>query len=149
MSEKNIFKYLELILTPTLIMLWSTSYFVSLLAHGRGTTILIRPIYYSMVVLYIINAFTDYLEWKKGKIILEPIPKIVVLYVGMVALYIFLMPKIGFLVTTTAFMYASFAFLKVRSKILFCITPVIFTLFLYILFYRAFAVPLPKGIFPF
>ena len=150
MKDSGILKFFEIILIPTVIMIWASSYLISLAGQRGDSTLLIRPVFYCMVVLYIINTITDYIQWKKTKTsTLESIPRLAVMYLGIIVAYIFLMPRIGFILTTLAFLYGSFFLLQVKNKTLLYLFPVVFTAILYAVFRLGFSVPLPSGLLPF
>ena len=71
--------------------------------------------------------------------------KIILPYCIMIAIYLFLMQKIGYILSTVAFMIASLLYLKLKNKVVLVLLSVILTVVLYFVFTNFLAVILPKG----
>ena len=71
--------------------------------------------------------------------------KIIVPYCLMIAVYLFLMGKIGYIASTVVFMISSLLYLKLKNKILMIILSVVLTVILYFVFTNFLTVILPRG----
>ena len=71
--------------------------------------------------------------------------KIIVPYCLMIAVYLFLMGKIGYIASTVVFMISSLLYLKLKNKILMIILSVVLTIILYFVFTNFLTVILPRG----
>ena len=71
--------------------------------------------------------------------------KIIIPYCLMIAVYLFLMNKIGYIASTVVFMIASLVYLKLKNKIVMIALSVIMTIILYFVFTNFLTVILPRG----
>jgi putative tricarboxylic transport membrane protein len=71
--------------------------------------------------------------------------KIIVPYCLMIAVYLFLMGKIGYIASTVVFMISSLLYLKLKNKVLMIILSVVLTVILYFVFTNFLTVILPRG----
>lgn len=71
--------------------------------------------------------------------------KIIVPYCLMIAVYLFLMGKIGYIASTVVFMISSLLYLKLKNKILMIVLSVVLTVILYFVFTNFLTVILPRG----
>ena len=71
--------------------------------------------------------------------------KIIIPYCLMIAVYLFLMGKIGYIASTVVFMISSLLYLKLKNKILMIILSVVLTVILYFVFTNFLTVILPRG----
>ena len=71
--------------------------------------------------------------------------KIIIPYCLMIAVYLFLMGKIGYIASTVVFMISSLLYLKLKNKILMIALSVILTIILYFVFTNFLTVILPRG----
>lgn len=71
--------------------------------------------------------------------------KIIVPYCLMIAVYLFLMGKIGYIASTVVFMISSLLYLKLKNKILMIVLSVVLTIILYFVFTNFLTVILPRG----
>ena len=131
---------------PFLILLWSLSYFFEIHDQGTQDQMLIRPVFYIMVILFIVNAITDFIELKKNNTdsfsISDGTQKILC-YVVAVACYILILPYMGFIVASIIFLLGSLYLLGVRKKSMLLGLPIVMSMFLYIMFVELLQVPLP------
>ena len=71
--------------------------------------------------------------------------KIIIPYCLMIAVYLFLMGKIGYIASTVVFMISSLLYLKLKNKILMIVLSVVLTIILYFVFTNFLTVILPRG----
>ena len=71
--------------------------------------------------------------------------KIIVPYCLMIAVYLFLMGKIGYIASTVVFMISSLLYLKLKNKVLMIVLSVVLTVILYFVFTNFLTVILPRG----
>ena len=71
--------------------------------------------------------------------------KIIIPYCLMIAVYLFLMGKIGYIASTVVFMISSLLYLKLKNKILMIVLSVVLTVILYFVFTNFLTVILPRG----
>ena len=71
--------------------------------------------------------------------------KIIIPYCLMIAVYLFLMGKIGYIASTVVFMLSSLLYLKLKNKILMIVLSVVLTIILYFVFTNFLTVILPRG----
>lgn len=57
--------YLKKMVLSTVVMAWSTMYYIECLGYSLKSRRLIQMVYFMMLGLYIINGITDYIETKK------------------------------------------------------------------------------------
>ncbi|MCI6151763.1 MAG: tripartite tricarboxylate transporter TctB family protein [Fusobacterium perfoetens] len=103
------------------------------------------------VILFILSALIfifKVMEDKKGEAKENngQNPKATLLTIGVFAVYIFLIGKIGYLTSTILFSFVVISILKKNSLVLKIVYSIIFPLGLYLLFTYAFKVSLPVGI---
>ncbi|NME35511.1 MULTISPECIES: tripartite tricarboxylate transporter TctB family protein [Fusobacterium] len=103
------------------------------------------------IILFILSALIfifKVIEDKKGetKEKIEQSPKSTLLTIGVFAVYIFLIGRLGYLTSTILFSFVVISILKKNSLILKIVYSIIFPLGLYLLFTYAFKVSLPVGI---
>ena len=72
--------------------------------------------------------------------------KIIIPYCLMIAVYLFLMGKIGYIASTVVFMISSLLYLKLKNKILMIALSVVLTVILYFVFTNFLTVILPRGV---
>ena len=71
--------------------------------------------------------------------------KIILPYCVMIALYLFLMSRIGYVVSTVVFMMVSLLYLKFKSKIGMVIISIVTTILIYLMFSNFLGVILPRS----
>ena len=98
---------------PAIVLLWSAAYFIEVAGYSKKNQYLIKPVFIVMVILFVVNTFTDIREWRreqesgKGASQISQEEKQVLLksllVVVSMAVYVILMPHIGFIITTAVF----------------------------------------------
>lgn len=72
--------------------------------------------------------------------------KIIIPYCLMIAVYLFLMGKIGYIAATVVFMLASLMYLKLKNKVAMILLSLVMTIVLYFVFTNFLTVILPRGV---
>lgn len=137
---------------PTVVLVWAASYYVEVMGYSEKNHRLIQPVFWIMVLLYIINGITDYREWKSTKTeqaedTSSPKPfdrKIIAVIVAMVA-YVVLLNIFGFVISTLLFVAAVLFLMGERRWYLLIGIPIALVAVLYVVFRIALSIPLPIG----
>lgn len=142
---------------PTIAMIWATIYFFEVSRLPAKNGYLIRPVYYIMLSLYIVNTITDFLQWKRvsskeeKKVNKETKPDSInnLITIGVVfivtIIYVSIMKTLGFVVSTTIYLFVELYILKTKNKLVLFGLPIILTLVVFFMFTKGFSVPLPRG----
>lgn len=146
-------KFLQKISVQTVIATWSTYYFAEILTKPSSAQVLIRPVYFFIMIVYFFVCYADYKELKKqsGEKASPGLGKnkktlATLLCLGGTALYVLSMPFLGFPLSTTLYLSLSFFALGTKRKVLAVIAAIFFTVALYYIFKTFLGVPLPLGI---
>ncbi len=99
------------------------------------------------VILIVLSILIFISNGKDKKTEKNPNIKYTLITIGIFAVYIVLIGKIGYLVSTILFSFAIISLLKKDSIVLKVVYSIIFPVGLYLLFTYAFKVSLPTGIF--
>lgn len=99
------------------------------------------------VILFVLGVLIFISSGKDKTVEKNPNVKYTLMTIGIFAVYIVLIGKIGYLVSTILFSFAIISLLKKNSIILKVIYSIVFPVGLYLLFTYAFKVSLPTGIF--
>ena len=137
---------------PAIVLLWSAAYFIEVAGYSKKNQYLIKPVFIVMVILFVVNTFTDIREWRreqesgKGASQISQEEKQVLLksllVVVSMAVYVILMPHIGFIITTAAVLLL---IMQVREFLPLILLPLIVTGILYAVFKTGLHIPLPAG----
>lgn len=165
-------KYLQKMIIPTAIMIWATWYFISVSKMKAMDSVLIRPIYIILAVLFVINSVTDFIQFRKQSKAEKDIPaeepveeskeestvrnhvkkfldssagKIILIFLQ-ILLYALLMKKIGFLIVNTLFIFGVLLVMGERKVWKLIVIPIVVTVAMYAIFVLGLKVLLPKGI---
>lgn len=111
---------------------------------GLGPDFFPKVISVILIVLSILIFISNGKDKKTEK---NPNIKYTLITIGIFAVYIVLIGKIGYLVSTILFSFAIISLLKKDSIVLKVVYSIIFPVGLYLLFTYAFKVSLPTGIF--
>ena len=140
---------------PFVLLCLATLYFLEVRGGKAQDMMLIGPVYYLMVVLFVINAATDLRDIlrERGKEAAankeEDSLKRILSFGGLAILLVIILPWAGFLVSATLFVFATLMLFEVENKTLLYVMPIVVTLTLYALFEYAFGVELPTSVFGF
>lgn len=137
---------------PTVVLVWAASYYVEVMGYSEKNHRLIQPVFWIMVLLYVINGITDYREWKSTQTepaedTSSPKPfdrKIIAVIVAMVA-YVVLLNIFGFVISTLLFVAAVLFLMGERRWYLLIGIPIALVAVLYVVFRIALSIPLPIG----
>lgn len=99
------------------------------------------------IILFVLGVLIFISSGKDKKVEKNPNAKYTLVTIGVFAVYIVLIGKIGYLVSTILFSFAIISLLKKDSIVLKVIYSIVFPAGLYLLFTYAFKVSLPTGIF--
>ncbi|MDL2209672.1 tripartite tricarboxylate transporter TctB family protein [Desulfovibrio sp. OttesenSCG-928-O18] len=140
---------------PFVLLLLAVAYFCEVRTGKEQDLMLIKPVFYLMVVLFIINAATDMRailrerseggEQEKENASLKKILS----FAGLAILLVAALPFAGFLLSSTLFMFLVLFMFKVEKKAVLFLMPVGVSVTLYLLFAHVFAVELPVGVLGF
>ena len=50
---------------PAIVLLWSAAYFIEVAGYSKKNQYLIKPVFIVMVILFVVNTFTDIREWRR------------------------------------------------------------------------------------
>jgi Tripartite tricarboxylate transporter TctB family. len=135
-------------------MLWATSYFFEVSHKPRNIQVLIRPVYFFMLVTYLAICFPSLRRHKRAKDnaderirpSVDKETKTILISMLVTVCYIYLLPRLGFFVATVLFLTTSFLSLGAKHKMVAIISAVVFTMAVYAVFHHFLGVPLPKGL---
>jgi hypothetical protein len=140
---------------PFVLLVTALAYFLEVRGQREQDLLLIKPVFYLLVVLFFINAATDLRDilrernkeavQVKEKESLKKILSFTALSVLLVAA----LPYAGFLISATLFVFFSLLMSKVENKPILFAMPICVSLALYAAFVYAFGVELPIGFFGF
>ncbi len=145
---------------PTIVLLWAASYYVEVMGYSVKNHRMIQPIFWVMVLLYIVNGITDYREWKRKA---PDAPKDaapqekpdrrqalrLAAIIGCMAGYVAVLDIIGFLPGTAVFICAVLLLMGERRWYRLAGISIAFSAVIYLIFKVGLAIPLPKGFLPF
>lgn len=112
---------------------------------SRGYPMVLLIISYIMTIYLLINSILKQKKEEKQETqVLEQV-KIIVPYCLMIAVYLFMMGKIGYIASTVLFMIASLVYLKLKNKAVLIVLSIVLTIILYFVFTNFLTVILPRG----
>lgn len=153
-------KHLMNLFVPTLVVIWSFMYWMSVYHVSSHNKLLIRPICILMFTVYLYFVFSEYVAYQreikshaadvidasdcaKGESKKIPVKEIVI--IALVAVYLLIVPYLGFVLTSFAFMGCMLYILDVRAWRVIIAFSSICTGVLYLAFKVILMVPLPGG----
>ena len=153
------FKLLSPLFVPTMVVAFSIAYYMESWEVTSNNKLLIKPICFLIVLLYIYFIYQEYtkqkLEIKQEKssnverTAISPhqimLSKSVIIVV-MTGIYVLLIQYLGFIITSIMFMGGMLYTLNVKNKWIIAIYSVLSTIILYFAFKIILMVPLPTGI---
>ncbi|MGM8215047.1 tripartite tricarboxylate transporter TctB family protein [Bacillaceae bacterium W0354] len=166
MKNERTMRLINRLIAPSTIFLFVLIYYFEVSDLSDGNLLLIRPIFWVMVVLYPAVLLIEIKKWKNTdfsqlektsdddetefdenyEINSKVTPKLLI-YITSIALYLILLPYLGFILVSLIFLPSLlFVFGTKDIKLLIAI-PVIVTLVIYLLFDTWLGIPLPKGFF--
>jgi hypothetical protein len=136
---------------PFVLLVIAAAYFLEA-GHGKAQDmLLIRPVFYLMVLLFCINAITDLrdiLRQKEkagGQRRDDASLKAIMPFAGLAILFVAILPYAGFPLASLVFLFAVLFLFKVDNKAVLYLMPVGISIGLYLLFEKVFGVELPVG----
>lgn len=143
---------------PFVVLVWSAFYFSEVIQYSERNHYLIKPCFYLMVTLFIVNTVTDLLEWKREQKIKsntmsnadESIDKhrkglrLVIILLSMAA-YVFFLPYLGYTVSSLVLLLFILGLMKVNKPMPLVVLPVTMVVLLYSIFKIFLGIPLPTG----
>jgi Ca2+/Na+ antiporter len=137
---------------PFALLVMAALYFLEVREGKVQDLMLIRPVFYMMVVLFCINAATDLRDILRSRQEQEAADekekdslKTILAFAGLAILLVAAMPFAGFLIASAVFICLVLLLFKVESKTVLFTMPVCVALALYALFEFVFGVELPAG----
>lgn len=112
---------------------------------SRGYPLALLIISYIMTFYLLISSVVKMKTENKQETQVMEQAKIIIPYCLMIAVYLFLMTKIGYILSTVVFMLASLVYLKLKNKVLMIALSVVMTIILYFVFTNFLTVILPRG----
>ena len=114
----------------------------------------IRPVFYLLIVLFIVNGVNDFRSFKRSsKAASKPKDdeetKNVIGFILLVLAYLLLVTYVGFIIMSVVFLLSCLWLFGVKNKAILTFMPIGVSLFLYVLFAVWFGVPLPEGLLNF
>ena len=115
-------------------------------AVSKGYPLVLLIISYIMTIYLLVSSVYKMKKEDKQPTQVVEQAKIIIPYCLMIAVYLFLMGKIGYILSTVVFMIASLLYLKLKNKILMIALSVVLTIILYFVFTNFLTVILPRGV---
>ncbi len=157
--------YLKKMILPTVVMAWSTIYYIECLGYSLKSRRLVEMVFFMMLGLYVINGITDYVSMKKEwakKAAAEDIVKAekttqsflemvkanktIVLFATLI-LYVLVLDFLGFILTTLLCSVIVLLIMGERRIPMLIGMPIFLVATLFLIFNVGLNVPLPTGIF--
>ena len=115
-------------------------------AVSKGYPLVLLIISYIMTIYLLVSSVYKMKKEDKQPTQVVEQAKIIIPYCLMIAVYLFLMGKIGYIASTVVFMISSLLYLKLKNKILMIALSVVLTIILYFVFTNFLTVILPRGV---
>lgn len=148
---------------PGVILVWAAVYFSEVITYSERNQYLIKPVFFVMLALFVVNTFADYWQWRGQRLTFKPhaeggkhqqkktsqeekrgyarIGTVLVL----MSLYVAALPHLGFAISTVLLVLALLKFMRVNKLLPLCLVPSLLALFLYLVFKTFLGIPLPTG----
>lgn len=117
----------------------------SIPAVSKGYPVFLLVVSYAMTIYLLLKSVVKMKTEEKQKTEAAAQAKIIVPYCLMIAVYLFLMSKIGYIASTVVFMVASLIYLRLKNKVVMVVLSIIMTIVLYFVFTNFLTVILPRG----
>ena len=114
-------------------------------AVSKGYPLVLLIISYIMTIYLLVSSMYKMKKEENQPTQVVEQAKIIIPYCLMIAVYLFLMGKIGYIASTVVFMLSSLLYLKLKNKVLMIALSVILTVILYFVFTNFLTVILPRG----
>ena len=164
MGNERTMMLVNRLMAPSLIFLFVLIYYFEVRDLSESNLLLIKPIFWIMVVLFPVVVLMEIKKWKNTAIEQadEPegetdfdenyelkskvTPKLLI-YMASIALYLFLLPYLGFILVSFLFLPSLMYALGTKNIKLLVLIPIIVIAVVYLLFDTWLGIPLPKGFF--
>lgn len=117
----------------------------SIPAVSKGYPVFLLVVSYAMTIYLLLKSVVKMKTEEQQKTEAAAQAKIIVPYCLMIAVYLFLMSKIGYIASTVVFMVASLIYLRLKNKVVMVVLSIIMTIVLYFVFTNFLTVILPRG----
>ena len=117
----------------------------SIPAVSKGYPVFLLVVSYAMTIYLLLKSVVKIKTEEQQKTEAAAQAKIIVPYCLMIAVYLFLMSKIGYIASTVVFMVASLIYLRLKNKVVMVVLSIIMTIVLYFVFTNFLTVILPRG----
>lgn len=117
----------------------------SIPAVSKGYPVFLLVVSYAMTIYLLLKSVVKMKTEEQQKTEAAAQAKIIVPYCLMIAVYLFLMSKIGYIASTVVFMVASLIYLRLKNKVVMVVLSIIMTIVLYYVFTNFLTVILPRG----
>lgn len=112
---------------------------------SRGYPVVLLVISYLMTICLLVSSVLKMRKQEKQETRAAEQAGIIVPYCLMIAVYLFLMNKVGYIISTVVFMLASLLYLKLKNKVVMVVLSVVLTVLLFFVFTNFLTVILPRG----
>jgi phosphatidylglycerophosphate synthase len=136
---------------PFLLLVMAWAYFLEVRGQRDQDLLLIKPVFYLLVVLFIINAITDLRDILRKRneeavqVSEKESLKTILSFAALTVVLVAALPYAGFLIASTLFIFVALSMSKVENKLILFAMPVCVSVGLYLIFEYAFGVELPVG----
>ena len=117
----------------------------SIPAVSKGYPVFLLVVSYAMTIYLLLKSVVKMKTEEQQKTEAAAQAKFIVPYCLMIAVYLFLMSKIGYIASTVVFMVASLIYLRLKNKVVMVVLSIIMTIVLYYVFTNFLTVILPRG----
>ena len=117
----------------------------SIPAVSKGYPVFLLVVSYAMTIYLLLKSVVKMKTEEQQKTEAAAQAKVIVPYCLMIAVYLFLMSKIGYIASTVVFMVASLIYLRLKNKVVMVVLSIIMTIVLYYVFTNFLTVILPRG----
>lgn len=141
---------------PFILLFMAFMYFMEVRGHKAQDLMLIKPVFYMMVVLFFINTATDLRDIVRNRDKEAAAEtgerrslKTILSFAGLAVLLVAALPYVGFLISSTVFIFLALSMFKVNKKEILYLMPICVSVILWALFEHGFGVELPVGLLGF
>ena len=147
-------QFIQKTIIPFGILVWACIYFNEIRSQSIEDQMFIRPVFYLLIVLFIVNGINDFRNFKKSSKAAseskcDENSKNVIGFIMLVLAYLLLVSYVGFIITSVVFLLSCLWLFGIKNKVILAFMPIGVSLFLYVLFAVWFGVPLPEGLLNF
>ena len=133
------------VICAAVLLIFLTTVAVQVPKVSRAYPIFLLAVAYLMGIWLLVKSLRRLKHEEKQETEVIAQTKIILPYCVMIALYLFLMSRIGYVVSTVVFMMVSLLYLKFKSKIGMVIISIVTTILIYLMFSNFLGVILPRA----